>query len=94
MAVSVVVGPADRSAILVWRQNRSLPSSAGTLMRSTEPSLTVKMVPVSQIVFGSEFPYRFAREYAAYLPTFFKGDDLKAIDRDNALRLVPRLKSA
>jgi predicted TIM-barrel fold metal-dependent hydrolase len=57
-------------------------------------SALVKMVPMSQIVFGSDFPYRFAREYAAYLPTFFKGDDLKAVDRENALRLVPRLKTA
>jgi predicted TIM-barrel fold metal-dependent hydrolase len=57
-------------------------------------SALVKMVPTSQIVFGSDFPYRFAREYAAYLPTFFKGGDLKAVDRDNALRLIPRLKTA
>jgi predicted TIM-barrel fold metal-dependent hydrolase len=57
-------------------------------------SALVKMVPVSQIVFGSDFPYRFAPEYAKYLPTFFKGDDLKAVDRDNALRLIPRLKTA
>ena len=27
-------------------------------------------------------------------PRFFKGDDLKKVDRDNALRLVPRLKDA
>jgi predicted TIM-barrel fold metal-dependent hydrolase len=57
-------------------------------------SALIKMVPMSQIVFGSDFPYRFAREYAAYLPTFFKGDDLKAVDRNNALRLIPRLKTA
>jgi predicted TIM-barrel fold metal-dependent hydrolase len=57
-------------------------------------SALVKMVPVSQIVFGSDFPYRFAPEYAKYLPTFFKGADLKAVDRDNALRLIPRLKTA
>ena len=57
-------------------------------------SALVKMVPVSQIVFGSDFPYRFAPEYTKYLPTFFKGADLKAVDRDNALRLIPRLKTA
>ncbi len=57
-------------------------------------SALVKMVPMTQIVFGSDYPYRFAPEYAKYLPTFFKGDDLKKVDRDNALRLVPRFKSA
>jgi 6-methylsalicylate decarboxylase len=57
-------------------------------------SALAKMVPVSQIVFGSDFPYRYAAEYAKFLPTFFKGDDLKAIDRDNALRLLPRFKAA
>lgn len=57
-------------------------------------SALVKMVPMTQIVYGSDFPYRFAWEYAKYLPTYFKGNDLKAVDRDNALRLIPRLKTA
>ncbi|MDO9413691.1 MAG: amidohydrolase family protein [Pseudolabrys sp.] len=56
-------------------------------------SALVKMVPVSQILFGTDYPYRFGHEYAKYLPTFFKGDDLKAVDRDNALRLLPRFKA-
>ena len=56
-------------------------------------SALVKMVPLSQIVFGSDFPYRRAEEYAKFLPTFFKGNDLKAVDRDNALRLLPRFKA-
>jgi predicted TIM-barrel fold metal-dependent hydrolase len=56
-------------------------------------SALAKMVPISQILFGTDYPYRFAPEYAKYLPTFFKGDDLKAVDRDNALRLLPRFKA-
>ncbi len=55
------------------------------------PSLT-KLVPVSQIVFGTDFPYRTAAEHVKGLAAHgFSADDLRAIERDNALRLLPRL---
>jgi 6-methylsalicylate decarboxylase len=57
-------------------------------------SALAKMVPVSQILYGTDFPYRRAAEYSKPLADSFKADDLKAVDRDNALRLVPRLKMA
>ena len=57
-------------------------------------SALAKMVPASQILYGTDFPYRRAAEYTKPLADFFKPDDLKAIDRDNASRLVPRLKVA
>ena len=53
-----------------------------------------RLVPVSQIVLGTDFPYRSAEDYVRGLATAFAGDDLKAIERDNALRLIPRLKKA
>lgn len=53
-----------------------------------------KMVPISQIVYGTDYPYRTAADHTKGVSAFFKGDDLKAIDRENALRLVPRLKKA
>jgi hypothetical protein len=53
----------------------------------------VKLVPVSQIVYGTGYPYSSSVDYMKGLPALFKGDDLKAIERENALRLVPRLKS-
>jgi predicted TIM-barrel fold metal-dependent hydrolase len=53
-----------------------------------------KMVPVSQIVFGSDFPYRRSIEYIEALQRNFKPDELKQIDRENALRLVPRFRTA
>jgi predicted TIM-barrel fold metal-dependent hydrolase len=53
-----------------------------------------KLVPISQIVFGTDFPYRTAADHAKGVEAHFKGDDLKKVDRDNALRLLPRLKSA
>lgn len=57
-------------------------------------SALVKLVPVSQIVYGTDFPYRSAADHTTGVTAFFKGDDLKAVDRDNALRLIPRLKTA
>ena len=48
----------------------------------------------SQIVYGTDFPYRTAADHTKGVTAFFKGDDLKKVDRENALKLVPRLKSA
>jgi 6-methylsalicylate decarboxylase len=53
-----------------------------------------KLVPISQIVFGTDFPYRTAIDHAKGVEAHFKGDDLRKVDRDNALRLLPRLKNA
>jgi 6-methylsalicylate decarboxylase len=53
-----------------------------------------RLVPVSQIVFGSDYPYRTTAEHTRGLALAFSGDNLKAIERENALRLLPRLKSA
>ena len=53
-----------------------------------------QLMPISQIVYGTDFPYRSAVEHTKGVSEFFKGDDLKAIDRENALRLIPRLKTA
>jgi predicted TIM-barrel fold metal-dependent hydrolase len=66
-----------------------------TAMVLNEASLAalVKLVPVSQIVYGTDYPYRSSIDYTKGLPAFFKGDDLKAIERENAQRLIPRLKS-
>ena len=54
----------------------------------------VKLVPISQIVYGTDYPYRSSLNYTQGLPAFFQGADLKAIERENALRLIPRLKRA
>jgi len=56
-------------------------------------SALAKMVPTSQIVFGTDFPYRTAADHARGVSAFFKGDDLKAVDRENALRLFPRFRT-
>jgi predicted TIM-barrel fold metal-dependent hydrolase len=48
-----------------------------------------KLVGVSQIVFGTDFPYRTGAEHAAGLTARFNAKDLAAIDRTNALRILP-----
>ena len=53
-----------------------------------------RLVPVSQIVFGTDYPYRTTAEHAHGLAAAFTPSDLKAIERDNAMRLIPRLKQA
>jgi 6-methylsalicylate decarboxylase len=56
-------------------------------------SLT-KLIPVSQIVFGTDFPYRSALDHVQGLTNYgFSASDLQAIERDNAVRLIPRLKA-
>jgi predicted TIM-barrel fold metal-dependent hydrolase len=52
----------------------------------------LKLVPVSQVVFGTDFPYRTGAEHVKGLTDYgFSAKDLQAIDRDNALGLLPRL---
>ena len=56
-------------------------------------SLT-RLVPISQIVFGTDYPYRTAEETAGMLKECgcFSDSDLRAIDCENAWRLMPRWK--
>jgi len=55
-------------------------------------SLT-KLVPISQVVFGTDFPYRTAADHVKGLAAYgFGASDLQAIERDNAVTLMPRLK--
>ena len=53
-------------------------------------SLT-KLVDVSQILLGSDYPYRTGEDNIKGLYEYgFSNADLRAIERDNALRLMPR----
>ena len=51
-----------------------------------------QLVPVSQIVFGSDYPYRTPLEHVESLSAAFELEQLKAIERENALRVLPRLR--
>jgi predicted TIM-barrel fold metal-dependent hydrolase len=52
-----------------------------------------RLVPISQIVYGTDFPYRTGLEHVKGLSANFSGADLMAIERDNALRILPRLRA-
>jgi len=51
----------------------------------------LKLVPVSQITYGTDYPY-FPTTQIANLRELLSADQLQAIGSDNAARLVPRLK--
>jgi predicted TIM-barrel fold metal-dependent hydrolase len=54
-------------------------------------SLT-KLVDVSQILLGSDYPYRTGFDNVTGLIDYgFAANDLRAIERENALRLLPQL---
>jgi len=55
----------------------------------------LKLVPVSQILFGTDFPFSSAGAVAKGLSEAgLKASDLQAIERENAVELFPRLKNA
>jgi len=55
----------------------------------------LKLRPVSQILFGTDFPFSSASEVAGGLNDVgLKASDLRAIERGNALELFPRFKNA
>ncbi len=53
-----------------------------------------KLVPASQIVYGTDFPYRTAADHSKGVTALFSGEDLRKVERENALRLIPRLQTA
>ncbi len=54
----------------------------------------MKIVTPSQVLFGTDFPFRDGAEEIEGLTAFrFQPKDLRAIERDNALKLLPTLKA-
>ncbi len=54
----------------------------------------MKIVTPSQVLFGTDFPFRDGAEEIGGLTVFrFKPKDLRAIERGNALKLIPTLKA-
>jgi len=53
----------------------------------------LKLVPDTQVVFGTDYPYvPIAPQAQALARLGLSADQLRGIERDNALRLIPRLK--
>jgi predicted TIM-barrel fold metal-dependent hydrolase len=53
-----------------------------------------KLVPTSQILFGTDYPYRTSAEHIEGLTARFNAQDLAAIGRGNALRILPAWRNA
>jgi predicted TIM-barrel fold metal-dependent hydrolase len=53
----------------------------------------LKLVPVSQITYGSDYPYFKLDQIQALRQSGLAEADLRAIESGNAMRLVPRLKA-
>ena len=54
----------------------------------------MKIVTPSQVLFGTDFPFRDGAEEIGGLTAYrFAPNDLRAIERENALRLLPRLSA-
>jgi predicted TIM-barrel fold metal-dependent hydrolase len=53
----------------------------------------LKMVPVSQVMYGTDYPFRDGAEVNRGIADWgFTSDELGAIERENALRLLPRIR--
>ncbi len=48
-----------------------------------------KYIPSTQIVYGTDYPYRSAIEHSEGLAKIFSGSELMAIERGNAMRILP-----
>jgi predicted TIM-barrel fold metal-dependent hydrolase len=54
----------------------------------------LKMVSVSQVMYGTDYPFRDGAEVNAGIADWgFSAADRRAIERDNALKLLPRIKA-
>jgi predicted TIM-barrel fold metal-dependent hydrolase len=58
-------------------------------------SALTKLVPVEQIVFGTDYPYRTSLDHVRGLRSsgVFTPEQLQLIERDTALRMLPRLRT-
>ena len=53
----------------------------------------LKMVPISQLLYGTDYPFRDGAEVNAGIAAYgFTADDIGSIEREIALKLIPRLK--
>ncbi len=56
-------------------------------------SSLMKLVDISRVVFGTDYPFRNSVDHVKGVRAFFNEADAMAIERDNAVRLMPHLKA-
>ena len=75
------------------RSSRSSTTSWRRAIRAGQIAALLKMVPVSQVLYGTDYPFRDGAEVNQGIAEWgFSPADLRAIERENALRLLPRVR--
>ena len=55
----------------------------------------LKMVPISQVLYGTDYPFRDGAEVNAGIAAYgFSTEDIRSIEREVALKLLPQLKAS
>ena len=55
----------------------------------------LKMVPISQVLYGTDYPFRDGAEVNAGIAAYgFSAEDIRSIEREVALKLLPQLKAS
>jgi predicted TIM-barrel fold metal-dependent hydrolase len=67
---------------------------AQSLQSNGSVAALTSLVPIGQILFGSDYPiFPISMTAGGLSRVGLSGADLQAIERDNAMRLLPRLKT-
>ncbi len=75
----------------VWAELKKFYYDVAQVEHPMGLAAVTRMVPISQILWGTDFPFRPGSAYVKGLGAFgFGKDDLRKIERDNALALLPR----
>jgi len=87
------------------RKDRHLPEGPLPLLRKFYYELAqgntraqigalLQMAPVSQVLYGTDFPFRGGAEVNGGIAAYgFGADDVRSIERETALKLMPQLKT-
>jgi len=62
------------------------------ISQSVTLATLARLIPTSQIVYGTDYPYRTGVDHTQGVSANFSGADLAAVEHGNAVRLIPRLK--
>jgi predicted TIM-barrel fold metal-dependent hydrolase len=66
-----------------------------TALAANAPAMAAitRVAPISQILLGTDFPLRPSEHQVAALQKLFRPDEFAQVERENALRLYPRLRA-
>ena len=90
--LGAAIGPDGKPNANLAAMQKFYYDTAQAFNEYTLPTFT-KVVPMAHMLFGTDYPFAQAGTVAKGLADYhFMPADLRAIERDNALELFPRLK--